>query len=231
MKGKDNNQIPLQTLELLPWYALGLLDEEEIQVVKKALLEYPELKDHLKVEHEMSMYLRREKELFSQSAIEDRENRLKVLLEREEFKPKIHQQQSGSINKKISEFFGSLFSNIMDKPQYIGVAAVSTLFIAVLLAFTVPLVEHKSTFYPAAVVPEKTMGKDTLLIGLNVAPNDPKLLKILNSYNVKITMIKGKDGMYRLSFIKDKPNTEELKKLLKILSKNTDLVWFVGEAY
>jgi len=232
MNDKDNNQIPIQALELLPWYALGLLDSQEMQFVEDALLEYPELQDHLKTEHEMALYLREEKELFSLSAIEDREKRLKTLLEREEFQPTVSiEQESVSISTRFSDFFRSLFSGDMSKPQYMGVAAVTTLSVALLLAFAVPLLEHKSTFYPAAVETEDVVDKNTLLIGLNVKPNDPRLLKILSHYNIKITTIAGKDGMYRLSFTKNKPNAEDLKKLLSTLSTHTDLVWFVGEAY
>ncbi len=120
----------------------------------------------------------------------------------------------------------------MSKPQYMGFAAVTTLSIALLFAFTMPLFEHKSTFYPAAIESEKGKAdKNTVLIGLSVAPDDPILLKILNRYNIKTTTIAGKDGMYRLSFTKNKPNAADLDKLLSTLSKQTELIWFVGEAY
>ena len=232
MDNKDNNQIPVQALELLPWYALGLLGDQEKQFVEKALLEFPELQGHLKTEHEMVQYLREEKEIFSLSAIEDREERLGKLLKREEFHPEKPEQRVNTINTKLIGFFKSLFSGQMSKPQYMGFAAITTLSIALLFAFTVPLLEHESTFYPASVESEEgKLEKNTLLIGLTVEPDDPRLLKVLNGYNIKTTTIAGKNGMYRLSFTKGKPNEEELDKLLSLLSKQTELIWFVGEAY
>jgi hypothetical protein len=233
MNKKDNNkQIPVQALELLPWYALGLLEAQEKKFVEKALLEFPELQEHLKIEHEMVKHLHEEKELFSLSAVEDREERLGQLLNREEFQPKAVEKKEESINTRLAGFFKALFSGDMSKSQYMGFAAITTVSIALLFAFAIPLLEHKSTFYPAAVKTVKVNSdKNTLLIGLSVEPNNPKLLKILSAYNVKTTAIAGKDGMYRLGFVKAKPNPADLKKLLSTLSEQTDLVWFVGEAY
>lgn len=233
MSNKDNNnQIPVRVLELLPWYALGLLEAQEKQFVEKALLEFPELQEQLKAEHEMVQYIQEEKETFSLSAIENREERLEQLFKREEFQSKKTKQQEATINTKLTGFFQALFSGRMSKPQYMGFAAVTTISIALLFAFAMPLLEYKSTFYPAAIESDEGKSdKSTLLIGLSVAPDDPRLLKILNNYNVKTTIIAGKDGMYRLSFTKNKPNAADLDKLLSTLSKQTELIWFVGEAY
>ena len=119
----------------------------------------------------------------------------------------------------------------MSKTQYLGFAAITTLSIALLFAFTIPLLEHKSTFYPAAVDSKDTKEKgNTVLVGLNVEPNDPRLLRILKEHRVKTTAIPGKDGMYRLSF-SNTPSKLDLEKLLTTLSKQTKLVWFVAEAY
>ena len=120
----------------------------------------------------------------------------------------------------------------MSKPQYVGFAAITTLSIALLFAITAPLLETKSTFYPAAIEGgEENAVENSLLIGLSVEPNNPELLKVLNSHKVEAKTIVGKYGMYRLSFTESKPNEEELEKLLSTLSKQTDLIWFVGEAY
>jgi hypothetical protein len=233
MSNKDNNsQIPVQALELLPLYTLGLLEVEEKQFMEKALLEFPELQEQLETEYEMVQHLREEKELFSLSAIEEREERLGQLLKRDEFQPKVFGQQEAKIKTKLVEFFQDLFLGRMSKPQYMGFAAVTTLSIALLFAFAVPLLESESTFYPAASEPdEATQEKNSLLIGLSVAPDDPKLLKVLKNYDIKTTTIAEKDGMYRLSFTKKKPNAADLEKLLSTLSKETELFWFVGEAY
>ena len=233
MNNKDNNnQIPVRALELLPWYALGLLEVEEKQYLEKALLEFPELQEHLKTENEMVQHLREEKELFSLSAIENREERLGQLLKREEFQPKVSGQQETTINTKLVKFIKALFLGNMSKPQYVGFAAITTLSIALLFAVTTPLLESKSTFYPASTKSDEgTTEKNTLLIGLSVEPNDPRLLKLLKKYDIKTSSIAEKDGMYRLSFTNNKPNAADLDKLLLTLSKQKELIWFVGEAY
>ena len=232
MKNKSNSgQVPVQVLELLPSYVLGLLEAQEKQLVEKALLEFPELQEQLKTEDEMVQYLREEKELFSLSAIEDREERLGGLLKREEFQPQKPKQRI-STNTSFIGFFQTLLSGHMSKSQYMGLAAITTLSIALLFAFAIPLFEDKSTFHLASIESgEEKLDKSTVLIGLSVAPDDPRLLKVLDSYNVKTTTIAEKDGMYRLSFTKNKPSEKELKKLLSTLLEQKELIWFAGEAY
>jgi len=227
----NNNQTPVRALELLPWYALGLLEPKDKSYVEKMLLEFPELQAHLKTEHEMAQFLKEEKELFSLSAIEERENRLTRLLEREEFSPEKVEKQKPTISTRFINFFKDLISGHVSKTQYAGFAAVTTLSIALLFAFAMPLLERNSTFYPAGIESEEgKLNTNSLLVGLSVAPNDPRLLKILKKHNVKISAIEGKDGMYQLGFTK-KTNASDLDKLLSILSKQTELIWFVGEAY
>ena len=229
-KKQNNNEIPIQAIELLPWYALGLLAPEEQDYVEQMLLEFPELQEHLKTEHEMVKVLKEEQETFSLSAIEDREKRLSRLLARDEFGHKKRKKQE-PISNRLVNIFTDLFAGQMSKTQYLGFAAITTLSIALLFAFTIPLLEHKSTFYPAAVDSKDTKEKgNTVLVGLNVEPNDPRLLRILKEHRVKTTAIPGKDGMYRLSF-SNTPSKLDLEKLLTTLSKQTKLVWFVGEAY
>ena len=232
MKNKDNNnQVPIQALELLPSYALGLLEVQEKQFVEKSLLEFPALQEQLKAEHEMVQHLREEKEIFSLSAIEDREERLGQLLKREEFQPQKSKQRT-TINTKLISLFKTLLSGNVNKSQYMGFAVITTLSIALLFAFSIPLFEDKSTFQLASIESgEEKSDKITVLIGLRVAPDDPKLLKVLNSYNVKTTTIAEKDGMYRLSFTKNRPSEKELKKLLSTLLEQKELIWFAGEAY
>ncbi len=229
-KEQNNNEIPIQAIELLPWYALGLLGSEDKDYVEQMLLKFPELQEHLKTEHDMAKVLKEEQEIFSLSAIEDREKRLSLLLTRNEFKHNESKKQD-PLSSRLVNIFTDLFAGQMSKAQYLGFAAITTLSIALLFAFTIPLLEHKSTFYPAAVDSKDTkQNANTVLVGLNVSPNDPRLLKILKKHRVMTTAIPGKDGMYRLSFSK-KPSKSELNNLLSILSKQTKLIWFVGEAY
>ncbi len=229
-KEHNDNEIPIQAIELLPWYALGLLAAEEREYVEQMLLEFPELQEHLRTEHKMAKVLKEEQEIFSLSAIEDREKRLTKLLTRNEFKLKKSEKRE-SISSKFINAFTNLFSGQMSKTQYLGFAAVTTLSISLLFAFTIPLLEQNSTFYPAAVgSDDEQRNINTVLVGLNVASNDPRLLKILKKHRVMTTAISGKDGMYRLSF-SEKPSKSDLEKLLLTLSKQTELIWFVGEAY
>lgn len=237
----NNNQIPIEALELLPCYALDLLAAKERAYVEKTLLEFPELQSHLKTEHEMIKYLQEEKELFSLSAIEQRERKLATLLERDEFNLSNETETTDKLKPTIKDksrgFFQNLLSGQMSQTQYLGFAAISTLSIALLFAFVAPLLDKKntgttsSTFYPAAEKEENAQrNSGSLIVGLSVLPNDPRLTKLLIPYGASASNIPGKDSMYHINFSKQ-PDKPTLDKLLLKLSAEKELVWFIGEAY
>lgn len=224
----NNNEIPIEAIELLPWYASGLLTDQEKDYVERTLLKFPSLQEQLKSEHQIIKFLKEEKELFHLSAIEPSEKRLELLLERKELQNDKHPL---SLVSKFKKFSYSLISGNMSKVQYIGFASVTTITIALLFAFIIPLVDNNNTFYPAYVGSDAPSdSKTSLLMGLNVPSNDPRLTNILKEFHVQTIPVPGKEGMFRLNFAK-KVKPPVLKKLISELSANKELVWFVGEAY
>ncbi len=231
--GSENNKIFEEALKLLPWYASGRLTSTEMSYVDDALKTYPELQDHLKTEYKIRNFLNEEKELFYFSALESSEERLKAVFNHEVFNgantrvddvAQGQQQTSG-----VKGFIQSLLSGHMTKAQYMGIASIVTLSVALLFAFVEPLVNPKNTFHPAYV--GTSQSNDTsILVGLNVAPDDSRLIGILSEFQTRTVEVAGKKGMYRISFT-EKPSSQDLKSLLKKLSENEKLIWFVGESY
>jgi len=231
--GNKNNKIFEEALKLLPWYASGQLTSTEVSYVDDALKEYPELQDQLKTEYKIRNFLNEEKELFYFSALESSEERLKAVFNHEVFSsantrvddvPQGQQQTSG-----LKGFIQSLLSGHMTKAQYMGFASIVTLSVALLFAFVEPLVNPKNTFHPAYI--GTSQSNDTsILVGLNVAPDDSRLAEILGKFQTRTVAVAGKKGMYRISFT-EKPSSQDLKNLIKKLSENEELIWFVGESY
>jgi hypothetical protein len=227
-KNTNNNQVPEKAIQLLPWYAMGLLTPEENNYIEKKLLEHPELQMQLKEEHETIHFLKEEEDLFYLSKISSSENRLEQILKR-----KILTTNKLSIKDKLVTFIRSLVSGNLAGTQYVGFAVISTISIALLFAFVAPLLNQQNTFYPAnSHSSDKSHALKTpdLLIGLNINSDDPRLLLLLKDIKAKANSIPGKKGMISINFI-NKPSPSELKKAIKKLSANKELIWFVGEAY
>ena len=231
--GSENNQVFEEALKLLPWYASGRLTSMEMGYVDDALEAYPELQDQLKTEYKIRNFLNEEKELFYFSALESSEERLKAVFNHEVFNDsntrvdgvtQDQQQPSG-----VKGFIQSLLSGHMTKAQYMGFASIVTLSVALLFAFVEPLVNPKNTFHPAYTGTSKS-SDTSILVGLSVAPDDSRLVEILAKFQTRTVAVEGKKGMYRISFA-EKPSQQALESLLKKLSENDKLVWFVGESY
>jgi len=227
-KNTNKSKVPEKAIQLLPWYAMELLSPEETDYIEKTLLEYPELQAQLKAEHDTINFLKEEQGLFYLAKIDTSEDRLENVLA--DIKLTTNKQ---SIKNKLITFASSLITGNLARTQYIGFAVISTISIALLFAFVAPLLDQQNTFYPASTQPieESYPSKSPdLLLGLNVKPDDPRLLVLLKEIKAKATAIQGKKGMYSVTFVK-KPSSSELKTLLGKLSANKELIWFVGEAY
>ena len=228
-----NNKVFEEALKLLPWYASGRLTSTEMSYVDDALKKYPELQTQLKTEYKIRDFLNEEKELFYFSALESSEERLKAVFNHDVFKDAnssaddVTRDQQQIVN--VKGFIQSLLSGHMSKAQYMGFASIVTLSVALLFAFVGPLVNPKNTFQPAYI--GTSQSNDTsILVGLSVAPDDSRLAEMLGDFKTETSAVAGKKGMYRINFT-EKPNPQDLKNLLKKLSENDKLVWFVGESY
>ncbi|MCF6190714.1 MAG: hypothetical protein L3J51_09550 [Cocleimonas sp.] len=228
-----NNKIFEEALKLLPWYASGRLTSTEMSYVDDALKVFPELQDQLKTEYKIRNFLNEEKELFYFSALESSEERLKAVFNHEVFNGKSALADDVAKSQKqtseVKGFIQSFLSGRMTKAQYMGFASIVTLSVALLFAFVEPLVNPKNTFHPAYI--GTSQSNDTsILVGLSVAPDDSRLVGILGKFQTRTVEVAGKKGMYRISFT-EKPSPQDLKKLLKKLSEDEKLIWFVGESY
>lgn len=231
----NKNKIPEEAIKLLPWYATGWLSSEERDYVKEILSESPELQNLLLTEHEMIRAVKEDKSLLERSSLESTELRLENVLKKIDLEPNNQTERKTSENlvSKLQNFISTFFSGDISKTQYAAFAAISTLSIALLFAFISPLVKEKNIFHPATV--ETAMRKNTgnvtiLLVGTNVAPNNPELLNVLSEANATIDAIPGKDGMYSVSLSK-KLTPKQTNKLVEKLLTHKDLFWFAGEAY
>lgn len=234
----NKNQIPEEAIQLLPWYAIDQLTMDQQDYMEDALLKYPELQELLKLEYQMVQTLKEKEELFYLSSVNSADERLKGLLKSNQLDA-VNEIKESSTSASLSvlattrSFFSSLMTGTMTKKQYLGFAAISTLSIALLFAFISPLIDQKNTFYPAykgSTVDKSATDSLTLLLGLNIDSNNPKLIQLLSGLNVKLSEVAGKEGMYRMTFTK-KPSPVELKKIIGKLSTQKELIWFVGESY
>ena len=195
MKNNTNkSKTPEKAIQLLPWYAMGLLSPEETNYIEKTLLEYPELQAQLKVEYDTINFLKEEQDLFHLSKIDTSENRLENVLA--DINLTTNKQ---SIKDKLITFVRSLITGNLAGTQYIGFAVISTISIALLFAFVAPLLDQQNTFYPANTQPteESHPSKSPdLLLGLNVKLDDPRILALLKEIKAEATAIPGKKGMF-----------------------------------
>lgn len=237
MNNKANkSKILDKALRLLPWYATGWLTPKERSYVKEKLLEFPELQEQLLAEHRIIDIIKEDKSLLDESALEPSELRLKKVLKKIDVETTFVQVSKPKVAliTRLKQAVDSFLSGGTTKIQYAGIAAVSTLSIALLFAFISPLVKQQNNiFHPATV---ETPGKERaenvtkLLVGLSTSPDAPELLRTLREVHAKINPVSGKDGMYRIS-LSEKLNSDQTNILIKKLSMRKDLFWFAGEAY
>ena len=229
-----NNQNYEEAQKLLPWYATGWLTPEERTFVQKMLLEYPELQEELELEFVIIKQLKEDESLLDLSVLETTGQRLDKVLNILEPHNVPEQNTTDSISTidKFKQLVDKLFLGDSMRLQYTGFAVVSVLLAALLFAFISPLIKNNNTFYPATVASFETAGTDEtiLLIGLNADSNDPRLKTLLQGVDSKISVVPGKDGMYRIHLSK-KLSGIEIKTLIQKLTENKELVWFAGEAY
>lgn len=235
MKQQTNkNQNLEEAQKLLPWYATGWLAPKERAFVQEMLSKHPELQKELELEYEIIKHVKEDESLLDLSLLESTEKRLSNVLDKLEPHEVFEHAPIDSVSliDQLMQFVYKLFSGDSTKLQYAGFAVVSMLSVALLYAFISPLINKQNTFYPATVASFETAGEDEtiLLVGLNTDSADPRLKQLLQGVDTKISVVPGKDGMYRIHLSK-KLSAIEIKMLIQQLTANKELVWFAGEAY
>lgn len=243
---ESSNNITMETLSLISWYATGWLSAEEQAYVQKQLEQHPELKNYLSEEKQIIDLVNRDDSLLELSSLEPTETRLKAVLAHLDKIPQENKTQDSiassssgnSHGSTITSFIQSLLRGDASTLRYASFASIS-LFVALLVAFIAPIItpmfnnQTNIAFHPATVqTPEtrKQISTTIILVGLNADTQNDWLDNLLKKNNANMTTIPGKDGLYRIHFNK-KLSTKEIETILKQLNNHKETIWFSGEAY
>lgn len=224
-------QIPVEALKLLPWYATGWLSPQERGYIQKVLSQYPDFQNLLDAERKMINVVKEDKSILDKSCLDATEIRLNKVLEQISSTNEENKKTSIGVNQGVLAHLSNLVLSCSPKIQYAVIVAVTTVTIALSFAFVAPLLDENNVYYPATSGVKKSNNNlTTLLVGLNIEPTDPRLLKILDENNAKIDAIPSKSGMHHLT-LSVKLNATQIKSLLKTLRDNKALFWFAGEEF
>lgn len=230
----NNNNIPKEIMELLPWYAIGCLSDDDHQVFQTALLKYPELQDKLDQERQIIKVVSANHELLGESALLPTAKRLENVLEKLEpqepaLKPSVGSKNSGGfmdfLTKLIPEGFGTL--------HYASIA-VAVFSAAIFFALVEPIFNNQNhNFVPAAAKTDENqsaVATTVILVGVNGDSESLKKMPVLSDSYSTIEPVQGKKGMYQVKLNK-KLDTDQVKKLLSDLQTQKELIWFAGEVF
>ena len=79
-KTTNNNDIPMEALQLVPWYVTGCLSEDEHDYFQDQLKKYPALCKCLEEEQKLIELVHQDKTILELSILEPTETRLKKIL-------------------------------------------------------------------------------------------------------------------------------------------------------
>lgn len=246
MKNKNKNNysdIPQEILELLPWYAIGVLSENDRMSFDKALLEYSQLENALKQELQLIKTVSMHKSIFDVSIIASQDERIKSVFNVID-NPKLQIQEqhlntsidvqttSISLKDKIKNVFNNLFPD--SESQYallsVGVLIFS---VVVLTSFTTPHKTDVSDFNLASAkseIIENKQAKTSLLVGFNGSSKELGNNHSLKNKFLKIETTPDVPGIYQVTF-KETLSSEEIQTMLNELQKQEELIWFAGEEF
>jgi hypothetical protein len=247
MTNKSNNklnEIPMEALQLTPWYATGCLTADERKYFQKQLKKYPALQEYLEEEQEIIRHVHQDKTVLELSSLEPTEIRLKKMLSRLDgtrtIKNTVPAHNQGSLTpaqtvRNPINWFKNIFTGSENRQLHFASFASIAIFAALMVAFIAPLIKDKSktVFHPATIQTKETTQRSpetTLLLGLNGNTQDIWLVNFLKKNHAKLSKIQGKDGLYRITFDK-KLTKNQTAALINELNKHKKLVWFAGEAY
>ena len=243
----SNSDIPVEVLELLPWYAIGKLSVDDQAFFDKALQKYPLLDDALKHELAAIEAVNVNKSILDASAIASQDERLKSVFNLIDVDESQNQHDANkkaakpnSLLDKLKRTFDTLIPNAGGMPQYARVASVGVLVlsVAVLTAFVAPLFTEKSEFIPASAVPQSSdvqkglvnAASTVLLVGFKGTSVELGNNDILKDKLLKIQTVPDKEGIFQISFKQPLTNAE-IKQTIDALLKQKELVWFAGESF
>ena len=231
----NSNESFDEAIKLLPWYATGWLTPKERAFVQKMLEKYPDLQEELEQEYQLIRRVKEDRSVLDLSVIEPTEIRLEKVFAKlsNDNSNELISDNKNNYKEGFIQSISTFFFNHSNGFQYAGVAVVTALSVGLLYTFISPLIKPETVYKPATANSNKvktTTNTTILLLGLNTEPSDPKFKTLVQGVGAKISVVSGKDGMYRM-FLPKKLNPTQIKALIQKLTINKELVWFAGEAY
>ena len=249
----DNN-LKQEVINLLPWYHLGKLTDDEKAIVEEALANDPSLKEAAVAEQTMMNRVQADKSLMDGSIFADPTSRLdnvlakldgleqKVAPAAAEPEQKAVTTQKVSVFAQIKEYFDNLLLGNSRSFTYAVFAALTVVQLALLVLFIVPsdnigngeqssfgLASYngQSVQQPPAPAKPSSASQMVLLIGMNTHFKAEGFNEIIGS-DVEVKFLPDSDGYYRVR-INKKLSEQEIEDLKHELSKKHGTIWFIGE--
>jgi len=241
-----------EVINLLAWYNIGKLSDDEKAMVEEALEKDPSLKEHLAIEQSMATLVKEDKSLLDQSLFEDSHSRLDGVLAKIDLlegtqkvaatktaepvkSTKVEEKESifAQLKAKFDEFLTSSSHSF----TYAVFAALTVVQLGLLVFFIVPSVnmDDESEYYVASaetkVLDNPTQaieqpGGTVLIISMTGHITLDGLSSL--SSDVKIDLLPSTSGYYRVR-VNKKLSEIELQELKNELSKKHGAVLFIGE--
>jgi len=247
-----NNNLKQEVINLLPWYHLGKLTDEENTLVEEALANDPSLKEVSVAEEKMMRSVQADKTLMNGSIFEDPTARLDSVLAKldglEQAAPVATQEQEtpavvtkkASVFAQIKDYLDELLSGNSRSFTYAVFAALTVVQLALLVLFIVPsdnidhegrssygLASHDTQAVEQPSVASAPSGQMVLLIGMNSHFNAAGFDEIIGD-NVEVKFLPDSHGYYRVR-VNKKLSEQEIEELKHELSKKHGTIWFIGE--
>lgn len=249
-----NNKLKQEVINLLPWYHLGKLTDEENTLVEEALANDPSLEAEAIAEQTMMSLVQDDKSLMDGSIFDGTTSRLDNVLAKldgleqqtaptaAEPKQQTTKASKPSIFAQIKESFDNLLLGNSRSFTYAVFAALTVVQLALLVLFIVPsdnIGQEEESSYglasyngqteqrPPATAKPTSAGQMVLLIGMNTHFKAEGFDEIIGS-DVEVKFLPDSDGYYRVR-INKKLSEQEIEDLKHELSKKHGTIWFIGE--
>ena len=241
-----NDKSKQEVINLLPWYHLGKLTDEEKLLVEEALETDPSLKKESLSEQQIMQSVKADKTLLDGSIFNTPTSRLDGVLAKldllEQPTTETNQQNTPEAKKpslliQFKKYFDNLLSGNSQNFTYAVFAALTVVQLSLLVLFISPsdnisegkgAIYETASFMPSDLPPTTTaVAPMVLLIGMESNFKAEGFSEILGS-NVDVEILPDSSGYYRINLSK-KLSPQEIEDLKHELSKKHGKIWFIGE--
>jgi len=243
-----NTNTKQEVLNLLPWYHLGKLTDEEAALVESALHEDPSLQEDSLLDQQIMHKVQADKTLLDGSVFDSSADRLSDVLSKidqleqvaptHSAKPASTPVPKPSLLVRAKTYLDGLLSGNSHSFTYAVFAALTVVQLALLVLFIVPSDNiqpgtSNQGFELASYLDEEpnqplntAPGQMVLLVGMQSHFKVEGFDKILGK--VEVEVLPDADGYYRISLNK-KLTPSEIEELKHELSKKHGTIVFIGE--